>query len=280
MQSPMEQFSIDGEVESHTPELYRFARTVTGVTGFGAVGDAEIEAYQKEGFLIIHQAFDSAQVQAAREGVRDLRGGKHPGFTSLQFAERVRESFSTLSLDERLDAIRKLYAFTEVEPRLRALSEDPRLLDLVARLIEATPELYQSMALLKPPQGREKPWHQDHSHFDLPLSTRVVGVWIALDQATPENGCMRVLPGWHRKGPMPHEQRRDFQLSDEQMMELTRDSLAVPLEPGGCLLFDSFLPHGTPANRTHLRRWAIQFHFLPINTQRISHEERLAVFNT
>jgi phytanoyl-CoA hydroxylase len=150
------------------------------------------------------------------------------------------------------------------------------LLALVTRLIGAAPELYQSMALLKPPHGREKPWHQDHSHFDLPLQTKVVGVWIALDEATPENGCLRVLPGWHRKEPLPHFMRRDFQICDTQMMELHQECLAVPLEPGGCLLFDSFLPHGTPTNLTSQRR---RFHFLPANTPRISHAERLAVFD-
>jgi ectoine hydroxylase-related dioxygenase (phytanoyl-CoA dioxygenase family) len=279
MSYPSEGFSFDVEVESHAPELYRYAATAKGVTGFASVGEAELERYRQEGFLVIHQAYPPAEVQAALDAITDLVAGKHGGFGGIQFTERVKETLSTLSLDEKLDAVRKLYSFTEVEPRLKAFAENPSLLDLVAKLIGAAPELYQSMALLKPPQGREKPWHQDHSHFDLPLSTRVVGIWIALDRATPENGCMRVLPGWHRRGPMAHEQRRDFQIPDQRMMELSGESLAVPMIPGDCLLFDSFLPHGTPVNRTSDRRWAIQFHFLPINTTRISHEERLAIFS-
>ncbi|MFW6213947.1 MAG: phytanoyl-CoA dioxygenase family protein [Spirochaetota bacterium] len=40
------------------------------------------------------------------------------------------------------------------------------------------------MALVKPPGGREKPWHQDHACFDLPLDSTIVGVWIALGHAT------------------------------------------------------------------------------------------------
>ncbi|WP_269542094.1 phytanoyl-CoA dioxygenase family protein [Cerasicoccus fimbriatus] len=38
--------------------------------------------------------------------------------------------------------------------------------------------------------GREKPWHQDKAYFDFPLNDRVVGVWIALGEATVANGCM------------------------------------------------------------------------------------------
>ncbi len=279
MQPQYERFSLDGMVELHAPELYDYRGIARGVIGFGAVGREQIESYKRDGFLIIHHAFNSKEVHEAREGVRDLVAGKNSEFEGLQFSDRVQERFSTLSLDEKLDAIRKLYSFTEVEPRLRALAQHSRLLEVVSELIAAQPELYQSMALLKPPNGREKPWHQDHSHFDLQLSTRVVGVWIALDPATPKNACMRVLPGWHRCGPMGHEQRRDFQIPDDRIMGLITESVAVPLEPGGCLLFDSFLPHGTPANKSQSRRWAVQFHFLPVGTMRISHEERLRVFD-
>jgi phytanoyl-CoA hydroxylase len=278
MKSAAERFSFDSPVEPHAPELYDYVTIAQGVKGFDAVDSDQIASFEREGFLAIHEAFSPAEVKAARQGIEDLVAGKYPEFDGLQFTGRVMETFSTLSLDEKLDAIRKLYSFTEFEPHLKGLAEHPTLKAIIRTLIRAEPELYQSMALLKPPQGREKPWHQDHSHFDLPLSARVVGVWIALDRATPENGCMRVLPGWHRKGALGHEQRRDFQISDTQMMELKRESVAVPLDAGGCVLFDSFLPHGTPINLTGQRRWAVQFHFLPVNTPRITPEERLAVF--
>ena len=131
------------------------------------------------------------------------------------------------------------------------MSEHPELLDVVSRVIGAPPALFQDMALLKPPRiGREKPWHQDHAYFDLPLDTPVVGVWIALDRATTDNGCMTIIPGSHRRGPVVHFQRRDWQICDTHVDN--RGALAVPLEPGGCLLFSSFMHHGTP--HQHRRR--------------------------
>jgi hypothetical protein len=93
--------------------------------------------------------------------------------------------------------------------------------------------MFQDMALLKPPMlGREKPWHQDHAYFDYPLGTPIVGVWIALDEATVENGCMQFLPGQHRD-PIIHFQRRDWQICDSTI--LGRESVAAPLKPGGIL---------------------------------------------
>ena len=49
--------------------------------------------------------------------------------------------------------------------------------------------------------GREKPWHQDKAFFEIDVTSPVVGVWIALDEATPDNGCMHVIPGSHLEGP-------------------------------------------------------------------------------
>ena len=135
------------------------------------------------------------------------------------------------------------------------------------------------MALLKPPHiGREKPWHQDHAYFDLPIGTRIAGAWVALDEATIENCCMHVLPGGHIAGPRPHFSGRDWQLCDTEIIR--QQCAAIPLKPGGVLLFDALLPHGTPVNRSGQRRRALQFHYAPNGVGRTSAEERMAVFGS
>jgi phytanoyl-CoA hydroxylase len=167
--------------------------------------------------------------------------------------------------------------FVDYDERLKAMSEHPSLLALLKRLMGAAPELFQDMALIKPPRiGREKPWHQDVAYFDVPANTHVIGVWIALDDVTPENGCMHILPGGHLTGPRLHFKRRDWQICDADM--LGQIVLAAPLPPGGCLLFHGLLPHGTPPNRSPHRRRALQFHYRPVGTPAVADEERLAVF--
>ena len=105
-------------------------------------------------------------------------------------------------------------------------------------------------------------------------------MWIALDEATPENGCMRVLPGWHRQSPLPHFMVRDWQLCDDVAQAFKARSLAVPLAPGGCLIFDSFLPHGTPSNHSQAGRKALQYHYLPAGTARTTQAERLTIWGS
>lgn len=149
----------------------------------------------------------------------------------------------------------------------------------MARLVGDTPELFQDQALLKPPLiGREKPWHQDNAYFNVPPETAVVGVWIALDEATPENGCMYVIPGSHRAGPVIHFKRRDWQICDT---DVAADAAwTVPLEPGGCLIFHGLLHHGTPPSRSPQRRRALQFHYKPAGATQIAAEQRLAIFGS
>jgi hypothetical protein len=105
--------------------------------------------------------------------------------------------------------VRKFMGFVRPEnPSLQATACKPELIEMVAKLCaqsEAdlnphpnhTPnpnsnsnpnrkckvKLFQDMSMVKPPGGREKPWHQDSAYFNLPKSTPVVGVWIALGQS-------------------------------------------------------------------------------------------------
>ena len=108
------------------------------------------------------------------------------------------------------------------------------------------------------------------------LKNRIIGVWIALDETTIENGCMHVLPGGHRDGPQIHFKRRDWQLCDTDM--LNKPCTAVPLKPGGLMFFDSLLPHGTPINQSNKRRRALQFHYAPKDATKDAEEQRLNLF--
>ena len=262
---------------THLPNLYSAGAIAKGVPGFEAVTEDDVARYHDEGYLVVEGAFSEAEVGAALQGLLDLIAGRYPTFDDFDIEAPAKAQWPALRGEERQDAVRKLMNFTPYDARLRTIAEHPPLTALLARLMGAAPELFQDMALIKPPRiGREKPWHQDCAYFDLPLDTKVVGVWIALDEATIENGCMRVLAGGHREGPRLHFQRRDWQICDTEM--LGKSSVAAPLKPGGCLFFDGLLPHGTPHNTSPLRRRALQFHYRPVGTIPTTREERMALF--
>jgi ectoine hydroxylase-related dioxygenase (phytanoyl-CoA dioxygenase family) len=272
------EISFDMETAPHAPDLYDFASVAETIDGLDAVTAADVARYHQQGFLAVRNAFTPEEVQVALDGVHDLVAGRIPEFQNIQFHQGAQGRLDALSFDERLDSVRRLLYFVDYEPRLKSFAHKPQLLALIERLLGAPPEMFQDMALIKPPQGREKPWHQDHAYFELAPEARVVGVWVALDPAGVDNGCMRLLPGWRRPVGFPHFQIRDLQICDAEMEGGRDQRVAVPLDPGGCLIFDSYLPHGTPSNFTSSRRRALQFHYRAPGAGRITSEERIAIW--
>ncbi len=279
MQSAAVSTEFDEEIAACSPDLYRYGALAEGIQGFDAITDAERERFFEDGFLVVHDAFTAAEVRSALAGMLDLIDGQNPAYRGIQYEGKARALIDTMTRDRKQDTVRKLWRFVDYDQRLKATSEHPAMIATVTRLMGDIPVLFQDQALLKPPLiGREKPWHQDNAYFNVPPETPIIGAWIALDEATPENGCMFVIPGSHRAGPVVHFKRRDWQICDTDVA--TDRSIAVPLKPGGCLLFHGLLHHGTPPTRSERRRRALQFHYRPASVTTIDASERLAVFGS
>ncbi len=290
-----EPISAYAQIELHVPELYTVRTVANGVPGgLDALTEAHIAQYHTQGYLVVQDAFTADQVQQALAGLTHLIGGGAPEFRGIQFEAAALDKLDTLSAEQRQDAVRKLMWFCAFDARLDALAHHPKLLEVVNRLLErysdfaktpaddenktstSMPILFQDQALLKPPRlGREKPWHQDKAYFNMDKREPVVGVWVALDEATLDNGCMHLLPELGRE-PIVHFQRRDWQVCDT--LVLGKQCVAVPLKPGSLLLFDGLLVHGTPHNNSNQRRRAVQFHYHAARFPKVSNEARMAVF--
>jgi phytanoyl-CoA hydroxylase len=272
--------TFDEGADMHASELYSPDQLAAGVDTLDQVGPEQIAFYRENGYLVVRQAFNPVEIKAAIDGLLHLIMGGCPDFKGIWFEAKAASMLDQLAPDQRQDAVRKIAFFVDHEPRLRAISHHARLFQVLTVLLgERTPEMFQDMALIKPPRlGREKPWHQDHAYFDYTLQTPIVGTWIALDEATVENGCMQLLPGRHKEGPIVHFKRRDWQICDNQVMG--QRSVAAPLKPGGMLFFDALLPHGTPHNASANRRRALQFHYAPAGVTKTTTAERLAIFGS
>ncbi|HMN29743.1 MAG TPA: phytanoyl-CoA dioxygenase family protein [Caldilineaceae bacterium] len=269
-----------GEGTNYPADLYQARGLLSGVDRLADVTAEQIAAFHEQGYLVVQQAFSPSEVQGALDGLLYLLSGQHPTYSGVMYEKRAKGvDVAALSAEERQDYVRKFMWFVDYEERLKGIASHPELLRVAREMVGDEPILHQDMALIKPPRiGREKPWHQDHAYFDLPLTSTVVGVWIALDEATVDNGCMVIYPGSHRQGPVVHFQRRDWQICDTH--DRHGGARAVPLKPGGALFFHSLLHHGTPANSSTQRRRAVQFHYAPATAIKTAQEERLAIFGS
>ena len=264
-------------IELHDPSLYGANKRVEYLDTLADIDACQIARFHEQGYLAIRQAFAPQQIEAAGRAMWHLIDGKNPDFKGLQVEADNRGCFSTLTGEARRDAVRKLWKFVESDDRLSALAYDPDVLAVLARMMTDTPVLFQDMGLIKPPRiGREKPWHQDCAYFNYPVHTTVVGVWIAIDAATEENGCLHIIPGSNRHGPIPHFKRRDWQICDADVA--VPNSVTVPLDPGGCLFWHGLTHHGSPTNRSPYRRRALQYHYRPQHAVALTAKERLAIY--
>jgi ectoine hydroxylase-related dioxygenase (phytanoyl-CoA dioxygenase family) len=120
-------------------------------------------------------------------------------------------------------------------------------------------ELAHSVLWYKPPAvGSPKPPHQDAPYLS-GNPTNYLTIWIALDDATPESGCLSVVPGSHRHGLLPHH-GVEAQVSQDRWAQ--EASAQLPLAGGGAVAFHPYLLHASGPNRSDRPRRALTLRYV------------------
>ena len=98
-------------------DLYRFDTSAKGISGgFPAVTEADIEYFHQYGYLVINDAFSLTEVEDALAGMVHLMDGKCPDFRAIQFEPKLAKQKDEMEVQERRDAIRKIFRFVDYEP--------------------------------------------------------------------------------------------------------------------------------------------------------------------
>jgi len=209
------------------------------------------QQYDRDGFLVFEQVIrpDEAARLLDRLDTIIQDPARPPGIVlqvepALQRAESSAVDFAA--------SIRKVDGLVENDAVFGALARDPRLIGILSELLGPDVKLFRNSLMMKPAHhGSAKPYHQDSAYWSIDPPS-LASCWLALDEATGENGCMRVLPGSHTWGMLEHRHLADFQV-DEAKLDTSRE-VVVPLKPGGCLIFHSLLLHATAPNESSLPR--------------------------
>lgn len=258
------------------------------------LSDEQVQQYQRDGFLAFTDVLSAGEVEETRLALSELvqrvaqcpNPEKKGAFWTLpqtRFGIQFESGYAPEPRDANIELkIRKLMWYCEQQPRLDEFSQrHPKIQGVLSALLGQNPILFQDMALVKPPFiGSEKPWHQDDAYFAVTPLDMICGVWIALDEATADNGCMHVLPGGHLEGPLKHFHDRDCEIMPDRLekAEAEKRAVPIPLPPGGALFFSGLLPHFTPPNTSPDRRRAVQWHYRAAHTVSIAREEYDLVF--
>jgi len=139
------------------------------------------------------------------------------------------------------------------------LATEPAVLDAVEEVLGPDLLLAGSLVLCKYPRDPAfVAWHQDNYYSNLHL-TPSLSAWIALRDSTTENGCMRVVPGSHREGVLPHEEKGNannlLKQGHEIQVEVNEaDAVEVVLRAGEMSLHHAAIIHGSRSNRSETQR--------------------------
>ncbi len=253
----------------------------------------QIAQYQRDGFIAFHSVISTAEIEVAKASLNSITEALRPHhrvtqngygevWESLKNTSKVQflRGYEPTGIDDPdlHQKVRKFHEFVGVDAHLTYLMhEQPKIQGVVASLLGANPIPTQDMALLNPPLiGSGKPWHQDDAYFNIVPLDAVCGVWIALDEAGTDNGCMHFLPGWHKKGALRHFHGGDCEILADRLVE--EEQVAVPLPPGGAVFFSGIMPHHTYPNTSPLSRRALQYHYRSQDSRRVSNDDYDAVF--
>jgi phytanoyl-CoA hydroxylase len=268
------------------------------------LSNATLAQYSSDGYIAMPSLIGAAEVEAARQALTSVMlamladveadradykppvaGGtgnydgawiKLPGKKTALLFEH---SFDPLAVapTEAINHVRNLYYYDSEHPLFGKLVESPRIKGIAQQLLGEEAVMFQTMALVKPALiGSEKPWHQDNAYFKYAPLDKVVGFWMALDDAGRDNGCMHVLPGWHRRGGLKHFHAGDCQIMPDRIEKAA--VIPVELKAGGAMFFSGMLPHQTPPNRSPKTRRALQFHYRGASTQTVDQAEYNRLF--
>lgn len=221
----------------------------------------DVGAYRRDGFVVVPGLLGARQLEALRhESVAFCRGerGAIEGMSAPDEAEADAEV---------LRRVLCIHFPHKLSPLMLDLLCLPRAVGVLTQLIGPDVKAMQSMLFLKAEGKPGQAWHQDE--FFIPTRDRsLTAAWVALDDATTENGCLWALPGSHQAGVIYPEKEIDddrFDCSTEAYQFPYRDDEAVPIElaAGDAVFFNGYLLHRSLPNtsKASLRR-AVANHYM------------------
>ena len=231
----------------------------------------EVEQFKRVGYLKIDgRVIDDEHLAVLREHYdsqfSQRRGTIGEGMRNLAV---VGDSESDEDADRAEEMLQIMEMWSLDEEYRKLLYHDP-LLDIAESLIGPDIQLFHDQALYKPAyHGGEVYWHQDNAYWQCD-PPNLVSIWIALDDADEENGCMNVIPGSYLEGLAGHERAKSKKGNLPALLQVDADveqAVPVPVEAGCAMVHHCMTLHQTNPNRSPRDRRAMVLHYMQTGTR-------------
>jgi len=214
----------------------------------------QIDFYHENGYLALDTLVSEQELEimrAAYDRIFSERAGRDVG-----------DQFDLAGTDEegKEPALPQILGPSKYAPEL-AQGEYRRSADrIVKQLLGDEAGIGGDHAILKPARhGAATPWHQDEAYWDPGYDYRSLSIWIPLQEATVENGCLQFVPGSHRLEVLEHQSvGGDVRIHALEVLNAdTTNAVSCPITAGGCTIHDSKTLHYAGPNNTDEPRRAL-----------------------
>ncbi len=225
----------------------------------------QVQDFVRDGFHIAHNLITPAELAELKEdALRAARG---------QYKIANLDPLPADATDQQVLArILCIHQLHYVSATAMKYVKHPKICGMLSQLAGAhlpywdgSVKCMQSMYFVKPPQFQGQAWHQDEIY--IPTRDRsLIGAWIAVDDATIENGCLWVIPGSQQSGYLypqrPHGNEDEFDFAPESFGFDESQEVPVEVKAGAVVFFNGYLLHRSRKNRSNIYRRVLVNHYM------------------
>ena len=213
------------------------------------ITDDQKKRFNEDGYFLLENVFTADEMERVAERIEGYQ---------KRHEERLAAQGGTEGIS-RIGEITFTDHLAENDPELAAFVTRPEFVAIATQLLGPDVDLYWNQSVFKQPEGTKQfPWHQDDGYTAVTPSPYLT-LWLALNDATPENGCISVLPGSQKRGLVPHYLTElGYVCHDADDPD---QGVLVPVKAGSMAVFQSLTMHKSGANRSLGTRkaYVIQF---------------------
>jgi phytanoyl-CoA hydroxylase len=201
--------------------------------------------YNKFGFLVAPSIIDTNEIETLRKETAAIFRGERGAIEGLlpvgdhEPDSEVLKKYVAIHFPHKISAVVHQFLFHE------------KIVDILTQIVSSNLKCMQSMLFVKAPGKKGQSWHQDEYYIPT-RDQSLVGAWIAIDDATIDNGCLWIIPG--RPGYMMQRRRYNGnEYADVDTVDVSGlEEQAVPVEvkSGSVVFFNGYTLHSSLANKT------------------------------
>ena len=232
-----------------------------------AAAISQADFYAENGYLVVENVLTADELAELEADLVKLARGGYP-------TKGIKAAPENVGDKQALERILCIHMPHFVSATIRSYTTHPKIAAVLGQVVGAHMrdgqwdggvKCMQSMFFAKPPGKPGQAWHQDEVF--IPTRDRsLCGAWIAIDDATVDNGCLWVLPGSHKRGVLhpvkEHDRPEEFDISPESYGFDDAAEVPVELNAGSVLFFNGYLLHRSKRNVSSRYRRSLVNHYM------------------